>query len=117
MPNSWRRGVYDRVEYVVVERNGVKEERQLGRPEVEAPTTTISQLLRGSYTKRQAPSPTEADDDSDDDDDDNESQSMTFQSATTTASLNAAPSAVRASKALERLKLTCTVLHHNDSGR
>ncbi|KAL6709086.1 hypothetical protein ACN47E_001902 [Coniothyrium glycines] len=74
MPAPWRRGVYGSVEYVVVERDGVKEERRQFDGEEAVPVTaTTSQSLRGSYTKRQQPSPTrtrsQRDDDDDDDDD------------------------------------------------
>ncbi|KAG9191228.1 hypothetical protein G6011_09316 [Alternaria panax] len=51
MPAPWRRGVYEKVEYVVVERELVEEE----------PTATVN-------AKRQQPSPADYDSDSDEDD-------------------------------------------------
>jgi hypothetical protein len=79
MPAPWRRGVYDKVDYVVVERDGVQHERELV---VEEPTTTVNRQPRA---KRQEPSPTDADYDSDSDEDDYpENPTMT---AMTTASL------------------------------
>ncbi|CAN9197265.1 unnamed protein product [Alternaria alternata] len=75
MPAPWRRGVYEKVEYVVVERDGVQYERGLAGEE---PTATVN-------AKRDEPSPTDADYDSDSDEDDYpEKPNMT---AMTTASL------------------------------
>jgi hypothetical protein len=64
MPTPWRRGVYDKVDYVVVERDGVLHERELV---VEEPTATVD---RQSRIKRQEPSPTNGEYDSDSDEDD-----------------------------------------------
>ncbi|KAF2031162.1 hypothetical protein EK21DRAFT_88299 [Setomelanomma holmii] len=67
MPAPWRRGGQDRVEYVVVERNG---EEQAAAVDVGDPTPSVDRILRRSYTRRQAPSPTPTDDDYESDDDD-----------------------------------------------
>lgn len=64
MPAPWRRGVYDKVDYVVVERDGVENEIELVEDE---PTPTLNRLSRA---RRQEPSPTDGDYDSDSDDDD-----------------------------------------------
>ena len=64
MPTSWRRGAYDSVGYVVVERDGVKHERRLGSEE---PTATVNSMLRRSRVRRQEPIPTDTDDESDED--------------------------------------------------
>ncbi|CAO2655356.1 Nn.00g104200.m01.CDS01 [Neocucurbitaria sp. VM-36] len=69
MPAPRRRGVYDRVEYIVVERDDVKVEGQVGDIDLEEPTATVDQHLRRSFTRRQAPSPTDVDYESDDEDD------------------------------------------------
>lgn len=95
MPASWRRGIYEKVEYVFVERDGVVEKRQIGNPEVEEATATTSQPLRASYTRRQAPSPTEVDTDSDDDDDNDISSSLIPRTTITSAAIESAPSPVR----------------------
>ncbi|KAF2826007.1 hypothetical protein CC86DRAFT_37930 [Ophiobolus disseminans] len=68
MPAPWRRGRQDRVDYVIVERDGVDGEIQSSGIEIEKPRPTIRRILRRSYTKRQMPAPTEIDYDSDDDD-------------------------------------------------
>lgn len=75
MPAPWRRGVYEKVEYVVVERDGVQNERGLAGEE---PTATVN-------AKRDEPSPTDADYDSDSDEDDYPEKPNT--TAMTTASL------------------------------
>ena len=60
-PRRWN----DKVDYVVVERDGVPE---VGQQEDTIPTPTIDQILPRSYTKRQ-PTATDDADDSDDEDD------------------------------------------------
>jgi hypothetical protein len=64
MPAPWRRGVYEKVEYVVVERDSVKQEDELV---AEKPTATTNRPPR---VRRQDPSPTDGDYDSDSDEDD-----------------------------------------------
>jgi hypothetical protein len=64
MPAPWRRGVYDKVDFVVVERDGVENEIELV---TEEPTPTLDRLSR---ERRQEPSPTDGDYDSDSDEDD-----------------------------------------------
>lgn len=93
MPVPWRRGIYDKVDYVVVERDGVEEVQRLGDPEVEATTTTTSEPLRASYARRQAPTSAAGDDIDDDDDDHNHSLSMTLRTTSTTGAVSSAPSA------------------------
>lgn len=68
MPAPWRRGGQDRVEYVVVERDGLDGEGQAADFDIETPTPSMGHILRRSYTRRQMPSPTGVDYDSDDDD-------------------------------------------------
>lgn len=63
-PRRWN----DKVEYVVVERDGATGSEQLDGFHV-TPTPTIDQILSRSYTKRQQPTSTDDGDDSDDDDD------------------------------------------------
>lgn len=71
MPAPRRRGVYEKVEYVVVEREGASDdEGPSGGIELEEPTATVNRILRRSYTRRQEPVSTDADYDSDDEDDD-----------------------------------------------
>lgn len=67
MPAQWRRGAYDRVDYVVVERDGVEEEDQI---ESEEPAATVDRLLRASHAKRQDLGDFDESPDSDSDDDD-----------------------------------------------
>jgi len=69
MPASWRRGIYEKVRYVIVERDGTKEERQVDGIEGTLPTATVPRPSQRSYTRRQEPGPTDVDDDSDDEDD------------------------------------------------
>ena len=83
MPAPWRHGVQDRVEYVVVERDGVHGEGQAAGVEIENPTPTLGRILQRSYTRRQMPISTDIDDDSDDED----------ESTTTTRRLFTIPSA------------------------
>jgi hypothetical protein len=51
MPTSWRRGGYEKVEYVVVERDGTTDERQSS----EQPLAAVNQMLRRSQAKRYMP--------------------------------------------------------------
>jgi hypothetical protein len=64
MPTPWRRGVYDKVEFVVVEKDCVSDR---GKTVSEEPTATINRMLRRSHARREYPSPTDAGYDSDDD--------------------------------------------------
>jgi hypothetical protein len=69
MPSSWRRGGGDRVDYVVVERDGVNGEREAVGIEIGDPTSTVRRRFRRSLAKRQMPTPTRTEVDSDDDSD------------------------------------------------
>lgn len=58
----------DKLDYVVVKRDGDNEAEQQEYLNA-TPTPTVDQILSGSYTRRQLPSVTNTDDDSDDEDD------------------------------------------------
>lgn len=58
------------MEYVIVERDGVKGEGDSSGIEVDTPTATVARPSRRSNVRRQEPSSTDVDYDSDDDDDD-----------------------------------------------
>ncbi|KAF1943756.1 hypothetical protein EJ02DRAFT_399755 [Clathrospora elynae] len=80
MPAQWRRGVYDKVEYIVVERDGVKDEGQFG---VEQPTATVDRILRRSEARRQVPTPTNMAYESDSGSDDENHHPATRKAVTT----------------------------------
>ncbi|KAH3913202.1 hypothetical protein HBH56_113110 [Parastagonospora nodorum] len=73
MPVSWQPRGEDRVDYVVVERDGVDGQREAVGIEIGNPTPTVRRRFRRSLAKRQMPAPTPTptpmDDDSDDDSD------------------------------------------------
>jgi hypothetical protein len=66
MPASWRREE-DRVDYVVVERDGVNGKREAVGIEIGDPTPTVPRRFRRSLTKRQKPTPTEVESDDESD--------------------------------------------------
>lgn len=70
MPAPRRRAVYDRVEFVVVEREAVPDEDQLESTELEEPTPTVARLLRRLALRRRDPAITDVDDEDTDDDSD-----------------------------------------------
>jgi hypothetical protein len=92
MPTPWRRGTYEKVEYVVVERDGARVEVKIGSEE---PTATINRMLRRSHARRQYPSPTDADYESDDDEDDNLASRTTMTTTIPTIAIPSGPPAVR----------------------
>jgi hypothetical protein len=92
MPTPWRRGVYDKVEYVVVERDGVREE---GETVSEEPTATINRILRRSHVRRGYPSPTDVDYESDDNKDDDLASKATMTTTIPTIVIPSGPPAVR----------------------
>jgi hypothetical protein len=51
MPTPWRRGGYEKVEYVVVERDGATDEKESS----EQPPVTVDRVLRRSQAKRYMP--------------------------------------------------------------
>ncbi|KAF1828476.1 hypothetical protein BDW02DRAFT_238953 [Decorospora gaudefroyi] len=65
MPTPWRRGVYDRVDYVVVEGDRAEGAAKSGSE----PTATVNRILRRSHARRQDPNPTDPDEDEDEDED------------------------------------------------
>jgi hypothetical protein len=71
MSASWQRRGEDRVDYVVVERDGVDGQREAVGIEIGDPTPTVRRRFRRSLAKRQMPTPTPKpmNDDSDDDSD------------------------------------------------
>lgn len=95
MPNPRRRGVYERVEYVVVERDGKRDEVQFGGIQAEEPTATVDRILRRSYTRRQQPSPTDVDYDTDDEDDFLDPEQTRTTTTTPTLTIPSGPPAVR----------------------
>jgi hypothetical protein len=100
MPTPWRRGVYDKVEYVVVARDGARD----GEDTVsEEPTATINRMLRKSHTKREHSSPMDADYESDGDEDDDLASKTTIAVMIPTIAIPSGPPAVRRTLQLARI--------------
>lgn len=96
----------EKVDYVVVERDGVAEEVQLQGINP-TPTPTIDQIVPQSYTKRQEPSATDIGDDSDDEDD--------FPMTTTTATPSSGgPPPLLITMTLSQTQATVGALAEND---
>jgi hypothetical protein len=94
MPASWRREE-DRVDYVVVERDGVNGERGAVGIEIGNPTPTVRRRFRRSLARRQMPTPTDAD--SDDESDFEEDLDHALKGITSTAQPFTIPSATPSS--------------------
>jgi hypothetical protein len=92
MPAPWRRGAYDQVNYVVVERDGARDDGKSGSEE---PTATINRMLRRSHARRQYPSPTDVDYKSDDEEDDDIPSQTTISTMIPTIAIPSGPPAVR----------------------
>jgi hypothetical protein len=92
MSTPWRRGAYDKVEYVVVGTDGA---RDGGNTVSEEPTATINRMLRKSHIRREYQSPTDADYESDDDEDDHLASKTTVTTLIPTIAIPSGPPAVR----------------------
>jgi hypothetical protein len=91
-PAPWRRGVYDQVDYVVVKKDGARDDENSGSEE---PTATINRMLRRSHARRQYPSPTDVYYGSDDDEDDDIPSQTTINTMIPTIAIPSGPPAVR----------------------
>lgn len=114
MPAPQRRGAYETVEYVVVERDDSLGVARVGSPEKEAPATTVDRILRRSYMRRQASATTDADDS--DDDDDYTSTPKTTRTTSVLPSTTGPQTVRKLEQDVEQL-LTRAAPDHDDLGR
>ncbi|KAH7370971.1 hypothetical protein BKA66DRAFT_424818 [Pyrenochaeta sp. MPI-SDFR-AT-0127] len=111
MPAPRRRGGYDRVEYVVVERDGATNEDQLDDIEAEQPTATVKQLLRRSYARRQT---ADVDYDTDDEDDFFTTETTGTTETSPTLTIPSGPPALLVTMTLSESKSTAGALAVDD---